>query len=110
LGGNDAVGLTVAIGMKLASYVMLLSMERWYLLAVADEQLSVVDNRLSPDVFADSSRQLNETFSFVHWDDLTLMKIDVDEGNVSTILPQRRHKCQLCLGATDAMRKFLSVD
>ena len=32
-----------------------------YILAAADETLFVMDNRLSPDVLADSFRQLNDT-------------------------------------------------
>jgi hypothetical protein len=71
-----------------------------YILAAANEQLSVMDNRLSPDLLADSFRQLGDTFLPAPRDSFAVAEDDVDLRDVDPISLQGRPKRKLCLCTT----------
>ena len=78
-----------------------------YVLTTADEQLSVVDNRLTPDLLADSFWQLGDAFLSAPQDSLAIFQDYVNLGDIDPISLQRRPKIQSCLCTTDESWKLL---
>lgn len=77
------------------------------ILATANEQLFVVDDRLSPDVLADRFWQLDDTFLLAPRELFAIPEVDVDLRDINPISLQQRPERQLCLRITDESRQLL---